>query len=311
MNLTIGVDGGGSKTRAAVVDSALHVLGRGTAGPSNISSRSESEVLDAIVAAVDQALSQAGIGRNSIQQFGFGLAGVESAAARATVQHALAREFPDRLLHITTDARAALAGALVHADGAGMILIAGTGTVAFGRNRTGREARAGGYGWVVGDEGGGFWIGRLALDHVVRALDGRAPETLLSGLLQKRLGLRSIEDIVQYVYRPGMLPSVVAAVAPVVVEAVAAGDPVSRGILDRAAAEVTQLALSLVEKLNLQNERFAIAKIGGLWEAGTPFEQKLVGALRSVAPQAEVGNPAHPSEVGAARLAMHAARGGM
>ncbi|MBI3818740.1 MAG: hypothetical protein HY286_08630 [Planctomycetes bacterium] len=304
MKLFVGVDGGGSKSRAAVVDVDLRVLGRGDGGPSNISSRPIGSVCDAIGAAVDGALREAGAARGDILQFGFGLAGAESTDAREKITKGLAQYFNIPRITLATDARAALAGAMRDADDPGMILIAGTGSVAYGRNRSGGEARAGGLGWLVGDEGSGFSIARRALECAARAFDGRGPRTQLLDTLAVRHGIASLDQLIQFVYRPEELPSNIAAVLPAVLEAARRGDALAANLFADAANELAELVISVITKLEMQNELFTIATLGGLWSAGELLNIPVARRVALAAPAAAFASPCHPPEVGAARLAM-------
>lgn len=304
MKLFAGVDGGGSKTRAVVLDESGAVLGRGDAGPSNISSRPAAAVAAAIGEAVDGALRAAGVERNVILQFGFGLAGVESGAAREAVTQALLQQFGVQRITLVTDARAALAGALAPGEHHGMILIAGTGSVTYGRNRDGRDARAGGLGWLIGDEGSGFWVARRALEAVARAYDGRGPRTKILEILVSRHEICKLEDLIQYVYRPEALPANVAALLPVVLEAARADDEVAKQLFKDAAAELALLVTTVIQKLHMEEDAFRVAMLGGLWSAGDLLQKPVQTIVNAVAPHAEFRAPFSAAEVGAARLAM-------
>lgn len=304
MKLFAGVDGGGSKTRAVVLDETLRVLGRGDGGPSNISARPIEAVREAIGGAVEAALREAGATLGDILQFGFGLAGAESTTAREILTNGLLQQFRVGRITLVTDARAALAGAVVNLSDPGMILIAGTGSVAYGRNAMGAEARAGGLGWLIGDEGSGFWIARRALEAVARAYDGRGAKTKMLEILCARHDICKVEDLIQYVYRPELLPSNVAAMVPVAIEAARAGDGAAIELFQSAAKELSLLLETVIKKLHLEKEDFSVATLGGLWAAGELLTSPIERSLVSVAPKSKLQNPAHPAEVGAARLAM-------
>ncbi|MFN0206386.1 MAG: N-acetylglucosamine kinase [Planctomycetota bacterium] len=308
MNLFVGVDGGGTKTRAVVADLNHNVLASGAGGPSNAASQPMERVIASIREAVDAALSLASIPRAQIQQFGFGLAGAESLEIRSRILAALEREFNTTNITLSTDARAALAGAAPDLHNPAMILIAGTGSVAFARDRTGREARAGGLGWLIGDEGSGFWIARRALEAVLRELDGRGGKTFITNLLAEKFSVKEsvlLEKIINNVYRMDAIPGNVSSLFPLVPEAAAAGDAVALSILNDAARELGWLVTAVVEKLQLQNETLQISLLGGLWSAREWLEPPVREMAKRAAPRSEFTDAKHPAEMGAALLAMH------
>ncbi|MCA1622048.1 MAG: hypothetical protein LC795_22785, partial [Acidobacteria bacterium] len=170
----LGVDGGGSKTRAVVADGGGKVLGEGLAGASNPLRVGVSEAVGAIRDAVDRACAEAGVRRSDIVAAEVGLAGVRRADIRERMLAALA-ELGLGTVEVVTDADIALYGAT--SGKPGLVIIAGTGSVCCGVNARGRRACAGGWGPVVGDEGSGSWIARRALQSVAHATDGRGPKT--------------------------------------------------------------------------------------------------------------------------------------
>ena len=134
----------------------------------------------------------------------------------------------------------------------GVCLIAGTGSIALGRDQTGRQARTGGWGHIVGDEGSGFDIGRRALQAVLRAADGRGPQTTLQEALLRAWGLASPPELMGRVYPASgqvVVPDI-ADLAGLVFAQAAAGDPVARRIVDRAAGELTTAVLAVIADLS-------------------------------------------------------------
>ena len=166
----VGVDGGGTRTRAVVAGPELVPMGRGASGPANASMRPLPVVVETILEAVDDAAVSAVVAAERAEGVGVGLAGVETAGLAAPLTAALEERFGAGRVLVTTDARVALAGASPgDPDGPGVVLIAGTGAIAYGRSTRGEEARAGGWGPLLGDEGSGYAIARQGLAAVVRA----------------------------------------------------------------------------------------------------------------------------------------------
>lgn len=301
-----GVDGGGTRTRAAVTRGDLTVLGRGEAGPSNVSSAPVADAAAAVRAAVEAAAAAAGVDVASISRIAVGLAGAESDATRAKAQRALAEAFGGDRVLLTTDARIALAGAADDpVEGAAVVVIAGTGAIAFGRDGAGAHARAGGFGWLIGDEGSGAWIARRGLAAAARELDGRGRPTAIGAMLFETSGIRTAADLVAAVQRPGATPGDLAAFVPAVLRAARRGDAVALGILAEAADELALAAGSVIGQLGLAAAEFPVAASGGVFVgAAELLLDRFAAGVARVAPRARVSMAERPPEIGAIRLAL-------
>jgi N-acetylglucosamine kinase-like BadF-type ATPase len=307
-DLFIGVDGGGTHTRAAVAGADLVPKGRGSAGPANAATRPLPRVLAAVTEAVDDAALAAGVAPSAAVRIACGLAGIDTAGIADRVQGALGEVYGAGKVLVTNDARIALAGAIDGPlDAPGVVLIAGTGAIAFGRNRLGVDARAGGWGPVIGDEGSGYAVARRGLAAVVRDLDGRGPGTKIRELLFASEGMRTADELLSRIYRTDGGPADVASYFPLVVAAARQGDSVARTLLEEAGAELALAAISVVRKLGLENESFTVAVVGGVFSAGELVLARLRATLLGVAPNARLAPPARPPEIGAIRLAVAAA----
>jgi N-acetylglucosamine kinase-like BadF-type ATPase len=204
-------------------------------------------------------------------------------------------------LELVTDAQAALEGAL---DGkAGVVVIAGTGSIAIGVDETGRQARAGGLGPTLSDEGSGYDIARRALRAITAAFDGRAPETMLTELVCKALGVAGPDDLPSVIYNSDSDPVDIAPLAKLVDEAARAGDEVARGILASAGRELGRLAASVIEKLSLNSIAFRVACVGGVFKSGEFVLQSFRELVLRVSARAEIGPAVYSPAIGAARLA--------
>jgi N-acetylglucosamine kinase-like BadF-type ATPase len=303
--LYIGIDGGGTRTRAVLAGSDLEERGRGASGPANVATRPLPRVLETLEEAITDALASAGARAEDLSAVSCGLAGVESSGSSGRLFAALEERWGKGRVLVTTDARAALAGA---ADGdvdePGVVLIAGTGAIAFGRGRDGQEARAGGWGPVIGDEGSGYAMARQALAAVVRDLDGRGPKTSMTDLLFTAEGTRSATELVQKIHRSDGGAGDVAAYFPVVLAAARLGDAEAIRILAEAGSELALAATTVVRKLGLESAAFKVSTVGGVFSAGELLLGPLREGLRRVAPRALLGPPAHSPEIGAIRLVL-------
>jgi N-acetylglucosamine kinase-like BadF-type ATPase len=198
MTYFIGVDGGASKTAALVVDENGTPLGRGLAGGSNHLRVGIEEATRNVERSVNMALVEAGIAIRNVEYAYCGIAGAYHPHHRQNVIEALGIFFPRGNFIVDTDARIALTGAI--GFGAGVVIISGTGSVSFGRNAAGQEARAGGWGPTLGDEGSGYWIAREGLSAIVRAHDGRGYSTAMTDLLCAEYQMCRPDDLPRFVY---------------------------------------------------------------------------------------------------------------
>src|ERR1700737_1327668 len=197
MTYFLGVDGGASKTAALVIDENGKSLGSGVAGPSNHLRVGIETAARNIERAVNKALAPADVASREIVWAYCGIAGADHPAHRQEVIDSLSVFFPRGNFTVDNDARIALTGAI--GFGGGVVVIAGTGSVAFGRNDAGAEARAGGWGPTIGDEGSGFAIAKAGLAAIMRAYDGRGPATAMTELMLREHNLAP-EDLPRFVY---------------------------------------------------------------------------------------------------------------
>lgn len=264
MKLFLGVDGGQSGTTAVIGDDTGRVLGQGAAGPCNHAAAGEGRAkLEAAVSgSVAAACAQAGLDSAAVrfEAACFGMSGGPD-----DKREILARILNAGRLVVVTDAAIALTGAM--GGGPGIIVIAGTGSIALGRNAAGREARAGGWGYVFGDEGGAFDIGRQALRAALRMEEGWGPETSLRAMLLDATGAANINEVLHLFYTPAWPRSRVATLAPEVDRAAADSDAVAQSILARASQDLALLAASVRTQLWEAGEAADVAYIGGVFRS--------------------------------------------
>ena len=189
----------------------------------------------------------AGAGRLTGDVLYVGAAGAGREPEREELRRALRAENLAPKVVVATDIEIALAAAFD--EGPGIVVSAGTGSVAVGRDRSGKQHRIGGYGWQMGDEGSGYAIGRAALGAVSRAVDGRSPRTALSDRVLAASHSENFDALVRWA--AGASPAEVAALAPHVLDVAAHGDPLAQGIADYAARELTQLAICLLPMMQV------------------------------------------------------------
>jgi N-acetylglucosamine kinase-like BadF-type ATPase len=242
----LGVDGGQSKTIAVIGDENGRVLASGRGGPCNHAGASDgrTKFINAISTSLGAACSEAGVDAATVR-FVSACLGFSGGPAdkQALLGQILAA---DRML-VTDDATIALSGAL--AGEPGIVVIAGTGSIAFGRNAQGRTARAGGWGYLFGDEGGGFWIAREALRAALGWEEGWGSPTALRAMLLDSSGARNMNDLMHRCYTPEFPRPRIAALSFLVTDAAEKGDPMAQEILSEAAGELARLARAVHSQL--------------------------------------------------------------
>ena len=290
----VGADVGGTKTAVAVsVDGS--VVGRADGPGAAVRPGRALASASTIVEVVRRALSAAG--RLTGDVLVVGAAGAGREPEREELRTALRSENLVSHIVVTTDIEIALAAAF--ADGPGIVVSAGTGSVAVGRDRTGKRHRIGGYGWQMGDEGSGYAIGRASLGAVSRAIDGRSPPTALSDRLLRATRSGDFDALVRWA--AGASAAEVAALAPQVLAVAAEGDPLAQGIADYAARELSQLAICLIPKMDIEPP-VPVAVTGGLLSKEQPLRRALLAKLREESVFAPTTDPVD-AVAGALRLA--------
>jgi N-acetylglucosamine kinase-like BadF-type ATPase len=289
----LGVDGGQSSTSAFISDDTGRILGEGRAGPCNHVSTAESRArfLSAIGGAVRAAREAAGLTEIRFAAACLGLSGGPAD------KDALAREIvPAEKYLITNDAVIALTGAT--AGQPGVIAIAGTGSIGFGRNAEGKIARAGGWGYVFGDEGGAFDLARQALRAALRHEEGWGPRTSLHQALLDATGSSDMNHLLHRFYTPEFPRSRIASYAKLVDAAARQGDGVARDILHESAQALATLVAAVRKQLFHRGELARISYIGGV------FQSDILRERFGMVVQMESDAPVHPPAFGPAAGAL-------
>lgn len=262
--LYLGIDGGQSSTAALIADESGHVLGSGSGGPCNHVTAAEGRAKfhSAVGDCIGQACRQAGLDSQTVR-FASVCLGLSGGAEDKEVY---ARELirSDRY-RITHDAEIALSGAT--AGEPGIIVIAGTGSMAFGRNAQGKTSRAGGWGYIFGDEGGAFDLVRRALRAALAFEEGWGKRTSLKDLLAEKTGISNMNTLLHAFYGGRYSRGGFASFAPLVTTAAETGDTVARQLIETAAAELVRYTEGVYRTLFREKERTPVACIGGVFES--------------------------------------------
>src|SRR6059036_2367194 len=247
----LGIDAGGTKTVCLLADERGVILSEGRGPGANLHSRGELAVEKVLHEVMETAIGDRAITPAAIC---LGIAGVDREDEARTVRAIMRRiGYKSRVLVVNDALIALVAGAQ---DAAGIVIIAGTGSIVYGRNAAGEAARAGGWGHMIGDEGSGYWIGREALAAVMRARDGRGPATELTAAMLAHFQVDDVSRLPRIVYDREVPRMSVAAVGPIVQQAADEGDAVATRILERAAEELVLAARSVAARLEMRGDAF-------------------------------------------------------
>ena len=294
MSFFMGIDGGGSNLRVAIVDSEMEtitIVRRGSANP-NVIGRDQSAHL--IQDAMQEALQAV---ENDVVGVGVGIAGASAVYASDWLHEVIRAVLPDTTIAAASDIEIALVGA--HGRREGILLLAGTGSVILGINAEGQMHQAGGWGYLLGDEGSGYWIGLQALKGLAKIFDGQFPShTSLQQRIIGELQLDRPTDLIRWVY--GQKPSPVAEIAKfarMVLEEAEARDDYALGIIQNAATDLAHMVRTVIRVLNFTDPQIAFA--GGLLETPNILSQSVSNQLGLE----EFPTVQYPPVIGAALLA--------
>ena len=289
----LGFDGGGTKTECVLADAEGRVLMRATTGPSNPLRAGYLRAWFALGEAADNVMSRQRIRADQISAVCAGLGGAARPAVARRVETYFQRSFTNAKVRVTTDLEIALEAAF--AGGEGLLLLAGTGSAAFGRDSAGRTARAGGGGPWFSDEGSAFDIGRRGVQAVLLAEEGRGPETLLTKRVFSSHAWKDWNLLIEAVTKNP--DDVFPKVYPAVAQMADRGDAVSQRILSSAAASLAALAAGVARELGWQTHDFAIAQAGGVYGRSKFFDAAIAAEVAQLLPQARlIGLDVSPAE---------------
>ena len=292
----LGIDGGATKTSCLIGDDKS-VLGSGASGSSNLIRVGEAQARESLTTAIHQACAAAHVSPAQIDKTCVGLAG----AARPEISSAARRmmlEIVGGEVQIVGDTIIALEAAF--GGGPGVIVIAGTGSIVYGRNAAGQTARAGGWGFAISDEGSGYWIGRAAVAAALRSLDEKGKSPLLDTIL-KTWKLDSVDKLV--VTANATPAPNFAALLPAVLAAANAGDSVARDVLAQAGSELAGHAIALTRRLFAAASEIPVAMSGGVFQNAALVREHFYKSLRSEYPKASINEAIVEPVRGALELA--------
>ena len=303
----IGIDAGGTKTQAILTNLQEDILVCGYGGrPANPTRIPLAQACASLTEAADEVMRDGGLRAADIAAICLGVAGGGKKEYQAEITAAIAKLGITGPILVVSDVVTAFWSAIP--EGCGVIAIAGTGSSAYGINRQGRAVTAGGWGYLVGDEGSAFDIGRSGINAALKACEGRGPATLLQDKLLPYLQLNTFEEVRYAIYNPldAGRKLVISQFAPLVTQTAATGDRVAQNILGRAGNELGLNIISVAQRLGLCHQAFKVGLVGGVFKAGVLVISALRDTVLQSAPQADIFISHTSPSLGAARLAIQA-----
>lgn len=298
MSYYCGWDGGGSKTEVLCRDASGTEIGRASFGPLNLNGASKEKVGQTISDSIAFMASMPG-GLDECGGLVIGAAGVSNAGVALLIEQNVRRSGYAGKLSIVGDHEIALEGAI---HGAGAVLIAGTGSICVGRNADGERARAGGFGHLIDDEGSGYAIGRDILTAIVRAQDGRGEKTVLTDKVFSRLDVETVSQMLTWMYSPQTGKREIAALAPLLTEAIDQCDLPAVRIAEKAAGELAKMAAAVWKNLGICEGELALT--GSVLTLQPHIRSEVNRLCRVQCPGVNVISPRGSAVDGAVQLAM-------
>ena len=301
-NYVIGIDGGGTKTIAVLADFHGHLIARRIGLASNFQVLSRVQFRSVIMSLIDELLERSGVQRNQVSETFLGIAGIgrdrDKAAARSIIEDSDIGMKVD----VDHDAVGALAGAFT--GKIGIILIAGTGSICFGRTPEGKLIRSGGWGYLLGDEGSGYYIAQQGIIAALKHRDGRGEDTRLRMLFEKHFQIDSIDEVIPIIYQKKFTRTDMAALAPLVFEAAAKEDKMAMEIITRAGRELGRMVNAVVARMRLQNEPVRLALEGSVFKKKKLLIPAIEEEIRNFHKKFEIVSPVFEPSVGCVILAL-------
>ena len=298
----IGIDGGGTKTDVVIVNQQGSIIGRTKGGSSNYQVLGGAKLKQVILSLLKNVLKGTNVPANKIAHIFMGLAG----AGRKSDQQEIVQLFNDSEFNnkITVDSDAIIALVGAFGNQPGIILISGTGSICFGMNTKGKVIRSGGWGYLLGDEGSGYYIGREAILASLKSFDGRGEKTSLCKEIEKKFELKSIDLIIPKIYKNKIDRTTIANLAPLVFNESNNDDEVAKQIIKHAGNELGKLAKAVAQKLNFTDGEIKVALIGSIFKQRKLLLNEITKELYELSWDVEITEPKFAPAIGAAILAL-------
>jgi|GEM_PF-2931131 len=304
MNYFLGIDAGGSSTKAAVIDENSKIIAQATDGPANYYNVGLTQTKTTITKTIEQVAKTAGISLAEITYVVVGITALDTDKDHNVLTQALTTDGLSAFAHKMTlvrDAVAALYSAIIPP---GLTVICGTGSYVYGKNDHNEDATAGNWGYFLGEHGSGYTLGKKLFETVVARYDGLVEETMLVARLENKLHTKSAADLLDW-YNENK-PSVhdISDFAPLVIEAAEAGDEIAKQLVDETIGYLGKAAQAVIKRLKMEGETIRIVTSGGVFE-NNYFRALFEGHMTALFKHVRLIKPLVPPVVGAAIMARH------
>lgn len=294
--LVLGVDGGATKTMCAVADEKFNILGAGLSGPCNYNVVGIEEASKNVKLAIEQACSNLNLEGERIKIGCFGIGGLTTNHDYKIISEKIV---PSNIFEMRIIVNDVIVAFYAVTNGKpGIVVVSGTGSIAFGLNGRGEKAVSSGWGWLMGDEGSAFDIARQALIAAARAYDGRGGKTMLVDMFKEEFGVDDFKDIVPKIYREATSTKI-ASLSRIVFSAAEAGDKIAIKILERAGEELGRSALAVAKRLFTEDESVIVGVSGGVFKASEIVWLSFKRCVSSSLPKASFVPPVAYPVIGA------------
>lgn len=304
MNYFLGVDAGGSKTKAVLIDDASHILGTINGGPANYHNIGLSEAQKNVVSVVTQLLQQTQISLEMLTWSTIGIAACDTKKDYERLFGAFSTGTLSILSQKLTVVRDSVVGLFSGTKPPGVVVICGTGSMVYGINAGGEKDAAGNWGYFLGDRGSGYMLGKRMFESVVAAYDGTREATTLTQKLASKINAASPEAILDWYNDTKPSVQIISDFAPMVITAAEQGDIVAKQLLDETIEELGIAAVAVIKKLKMESEAVRIVISGGVFESKY-FRTLFEGYITALIKRARVIRPLVSPAVGAAIMAKH------
>lgn len=302
MQYVIGIDGGGTKTKLTLSDMEGNVLETAVSGPSNILSSGYDVAKQSIQEVIEEGVVKAGYRLEDCEALCIGVAGAAREAIKSQLETIIQETGYTNKMIITHDAETALMGGTAGEEG--ILIIAGTGAICFGKTCDGKSARVSGWGHIIGDEGSAYSIGIQILNAVMKAYDGRLPQTILTKLLLEKMGIQTEEEVIGAIYNPHVTKQHIASYAVLIDEAAKKKDEVALKIIEQTAYDLFETVSAGIVKLGFQEKPVKVVVNGSVLTHNVVIYERFKALVTRSYTQAQVGMMLHDASYGAVLLAI-------
>ncbi len=304
MKYVIGIDGGGTKSVINIADLNGKIISRGLGGPTNIKSASLDEVHTVLKELMENAVSKSGLLIDDCASVCIGTAGVHELKGESDVAALIKSIGIKGNVIVTNDAEIVLAAE--SKDVEGVVLIAGTGSIAYGIDRYRKRYRSGGWGHILGDEGSGYYIGLEGIKAALKCYDGREPYTELLPMLEQEMGVLNVEGMVDRIYKKDLKKSEIAYYSKTVNKAFENGDKKAEEILQNSSSELFMLVDAVIKAMKYENVSTTVVVNGSVIVKNNFIFNSFTNLAKDKYPLINIKKLSKEAAYGASRIALKA-----